>query len=451
MNIIIFGAGKTGEYLARVFTSEGSDVTIVDKDGEKCRKIESAIDVTALEFDGIKKEFFNKDYFSNVDLFIAVTAVDELNITACTIAKKLGTGTTIARIRNEDYDQFKDLIDLSAEGIDLIIHPEKELTKELINLVSYPEALDIYNISKGELYILSTEIKKDSPFLGRSLKDISKDKNINLENYRVVFVEKGIETIIPKGRYVFEEKDKVYFISLKDHINQFFSTIGCDYKRGRDIMINGWGDVSKTLAVELERIGGFNVKLILNDRKKAEQLSEILTDTLVVVGEATDMDILATEGIIDMDFYLALTGNDEANMVSSLLASHLDVKRTITRIEETTYLPISKTIGLGRCINSSIATTNAIMRFFKHGKVVSSSTFKGINIDAITFKIDGDSKCIGKPISSLKFPGDTIIGAITRDDNFFIPAGNNEILPGDEIIVFTTRDLVPKIEKMFGN
>ena len=448
MDIIVFGAGKTGEYLARVFASEGNNVTIVDKDGEKCKKIESAIDVTALQFDGIKKEFFNKEHFHHVDLFIAVTAVDELNITACTIAKKLGTTTTIARIRNEDYDQFKDIIDLSKEGVDLIIHPEKELTKELINLVSYPEALDIYNISKGDLYILATELKRNSPFVGRSLTEISKD--IDLANYRIVLVEKGVETIIPTGKYIFEEKDKIYFISLKEHIDQFFATIGCDREKSRDIMINGGGDVSKTLAIELERLGGFNVKLILSDRKKAEYLSEILTETLIVFGEATDMDVLATEGIIDTDFYLALTGNDEANMVSSLLASHLDVKRTITRIEKTDYLPISKTIGLGRCINSSIATTNAIMRYVKHGKVISSSTFKGINIGAITFKIENNSKCLRKPLHSLKFPGNTIIGAITRDGNFFVPAGNHEILPNDEIIVFTTRDLIPKIEKMFG-
>ncbi|MBN1968367.1 MAG: Trk system potassium transporter TrkA [Candidatus Delongbacteria bacterium] len=450
MNIVIFGAGRTGEYLTRIFVYENNNVIVVDKDPEKCAKIEGVYDVSTLVYDGIKKEMFNKKFFSNTDLFIAVTAVDEMNIIACGLAKEMGDNTmTVARIRNEDYEMFGDFTNTAMKGIDLIIHPEKELTKELVNLVSYPEALDIYDLSRGNLFIISTLVKRNSSFDGVKVNKIARNV-MDMDNYRIVLIERKMEAIIPNGDFEIKENDKIYFISEKENIETFFHGMGYNIKAGKDIMINGSGNVTKAIGLELEKLGKFNVKVIVNDKEKALALSELFKNTLVVFGEATDIDVLATEGIDDMDFYLALTGNDEANMVSSLLASHLEVKRTVTRIEKTDYLPITRTIGLGRCVNSSIATTNAIMRFVKHGKILSTSTFKGINIGAVTFKIGDNSKCTNKAISELKFPEKAVIGAILRGDEYFVPSGNHIIKPDDEIILFCERIMIPKFEKMFG-
>lgn len=449
MNIIIFGAGKTGQYLTKIFSVESHDVTVIEQDSEICSKLSSTFDASVIQSEGIKRNVFNKQNFSQADLFIAVTSVDELNIMACSFADKLGAKKTIARVRNEDYDKMEEIIDIESHGVDLVIHPEKELTKELINLVKYPDALDIYEVLDGKLLITSLKVKEDTVLAQSKLSELPKDV---MKDMRIVVVEKGNETIIPSGDYQIEPNDKIYFIAKKENINNFFTFAGCERskKKMNRIMINGSGNLTKTLALELESFGKFTTKIIVNDEKEAEKLSEDLKNTLIVHGEATDIDILATEGIIDMDFYLALTENDESNMVSALLANHLNVERTITRIEKTDYIPISKTIGLGRCVNSSIATTNAIMRYVRHGKVRSSSTLKGISVDVITFQITDDSKYKEKQLYSIKFPPNAIVAAIHRNGNTMVPKGDDMFLKGDEIVVFTERNSIKKIENMFG-
>ena len=245
---------------------------------------------------------------------------------------------------------------------------------------------------------------------------------------------------------------KFFIISDRKHLKDIFKMTGCNgEEKIKNIMIHGRGKLVETIGCELEKRGGFNIKIITEDENRAEHFSQTLTHSLIVHGEATDINILAAEGIIEMDFFLALTGNDETNIVSSLLANHLRVKKTITRIEKTDYLPITKTIGLSRCVNSSISTSNAIMRFVKHGKVLSSTTLKGTNVVMIIFQVSLDSKYVDIPLSKLqeKIPKDSIIGAIYRDSKPIVPSGNDIIKPGDEITVFSDKTSLGKVEKMF--
>ncbi len=450
MNIIIYGAGKTGQYLTRIMSAEGNDITLIESDPVICNRLRSVLDVSIIESQGIKKDVFNREFFENCDLFIGVSSVDELNILSCTAAKKIGAKKVVARVRNDDYDFMEDIIDLDNFGIDLIIHPEKELSKELVNLLKYPSAIDVYELYKGKIMLISTIVCSKSNIIGKSLGEIARMYPLNY--LRIVVIERGPNAFIPKGDFVVEENDKFFIIVGKKNIKDVFEMTGYGEEKSRDIMIHGKGKIVETLGKELEKIGGFNIKIIIGDENKAAHFSEILTQSLIVCGEATDINILAAEGIIETDFFLALTGNDETNIVSSLLANHLEVHKTITRIEKTDYLPITKTIGLSRCVNSSISTSNAIMRFVKHGKVLSSSTLKGTNIIMITFKVSSDSKYINIPLVELqeKIPIDSLIGAIYRDGHPLVPSGNNMIKPEDEIIVFSEKDSLPKVEKMFG-
>ncbi len=450
MNIIIYGAGKTGQYLTKIMSAEGNDITLIESNSVLCNRLRGSLDVSIIESQGIKTDVFNSEIFSDCDLFIGVSSVDELNILSCSAAKKLGAKKVVARVRNDDYDFMEHIIDLDHFGIDLIIHPEKELSRELVNLLKYPSAIDVYELYKGKIMLISTIVCNKSNIIGKSLGEISKMYPLNY--LRIVVIERGTKAIIPKGDFVVEENDKFFIIVGKKNINDVFKMTGYKLEKSKEIMIHGKGKLVETLGKELERIGDFNIKIIVSDENRAAHFSEILTNSLVVCGEATDINILAAEGIIETDFFLALTGNDETNIVSSLLANHLEVHKTITRIEKTDYLPITKTIGLSRCVNSSISTSNAIMRFVKHGKVLSSSTLKGTNIVMITFEVSSDSKYIGIPLIELqeKIPKDSIIGAIYRNGVPIVPSGSNMIKLEDEIIVFSEKDSLMKVEKMFG-
>lgn len=451
MNIIIFGAGKTGQYLAKTMSSEGNDITLIESNPLLCNRLRSSFDVSIIESQGIKRDVFNKEVFDNCDLFIAVSSVDEMNIISCSSAKKVGAKKSVARIRNDDLDFMDEIINLDYFGIDLIIHPEKELSRELGNLLSYPSAIDVYELYNRKIMLISTLVNKNSDIVGKSLGEISKLYSLN--NVRIVVIERGIKALIPRGDFIVEENDKFFIVSDRKHIKDIFKMTGSNGgEKIKNIMIHGRGKLVETIGHELEKKGGFNTKIITEDESRAEHFSETLTESLIVHGEATDINILAAEGIIEMDFFLALTGNDETNIVTSLLANHLRVKKTITRIEKTDYIPITKTIGLSRCVNSSISTSNAIMRFVKHGKVLATSTLKGTNIVMITFMVSSDSKYINIPLYELqeKIPIDSIIGVIYRDSMPIVPSGNDIIKPGDEITVFSEKDSLGKVEKMFG-
>lgn len=444
MNIIIFGAGKTGQYLAKTMSSEGNDITLIESNPVLCNKLRTLFDISIIESQGIKKDVFNRELFSKCDLFIAVSSVDEMNIISCSAAKKTGAKKTVARIRNND-------LDFMGELIDLIIHPEKELSRELENLLAYPSAIDVYELYNRKIMLISTLVSKNSDIVGKSLGEIS--KLYSLSNVRIVVIERGVKAHIPRGDFIVEENDKFFVVSDRKHLKDIFKMTGYNGgEKTKNIMIHGKGKLVETIGFELENRGGFNIKIITEDENRAEHFSKILTNSLIVHCEATDINVLAAEGIIEMDFFLALTENDETNIVTSLLANHLKVNKTITRIEKTDYIPITKTIGLSRCVNSSISTSNEIMRFVKHGKVLSSSTLKGTNVVMITFQVSTDSKYVNIPLYELqeKIPKDSIIGAIYRDSKPIVPSGSDIIKPGDEITVFSEKTSLSKVEKMFG-
>ncbi len=449
MKITIYGAGKTGQYLTRVLTIEGHEVTVIEADPSVCNKLRSIYDISVIESRGIKREVFNPENLADCRLFIAVGPVDEMNIMACSIAKKIGASRTVARVRNEDYGMMDEVVDLRDQGIDLVIHPEKELSKELSNLVSLPHAIDVYELYGGKILILSTIVKENSKMVGKSLVEIN--SIFDLSNFRVVVVEKGLNAIIPRGDYIVKEKDKLYAVVDNFHVDAVFKLAGYKEEKNKDIMINGSGRIALTIARQLEWHGDFNIKVIVGDEDRATKFSEILQESLVVHGEATDIDILAAEGIIDTDFFLALTENDEINVVASLLANHLQVKKTITLIEKTDYIPITKTIGLQRCINSSVATSNAIMRFVRKGNVLATSTLKGIDIEVITYKITPNCRLVGKPLHKLKIPLNSIIGVIVRDGQTFVPTGGSIIQVNDEVVVFVEKSSVQEIGKLFSD
>jgi trk system potassium uptake protein TrkA len=448
MKVIIYGAGKAGQYLTRVLTMEGHELTVIEPNIATCEKLRALYDISIIESGGIRRDVFNREIFASCELFIAVGPVDEMNIMACSVAKKVGAKKTVARVRNEEFALMNNLVDLHSLGVDLVIHPEKELAKELLNLVLHPNAIDVYELYDGKILIVSILIKENSQIVGKSLANIS--KIYDLSTTRAVIVEKGPKIIIPRGNYVVKSGDKIYAIAGKENVEHALKVAGYKEEKNKDIMINGCGTIAQTIADALEKTGKFNIKIIVNNEAKANLFSELFPNSLVVYGEATEIDLLAAEGIIDMDFFLALTDNDEANMVSSLLANHLTVKKTVTLIEKTDYFPITKTIGLQRCINSSIATTNAIMRFVKHGNILSSSMLKGIDVEVITFKITDKNRWLELPLHKMKLPENSIIGVIVRNGRTFVPAGRNKIKPGDEIVIFAERASVLDVEEMFA-
>jgi trk system potassium uptake protein TrkA len=434
-----------------MLTIGGHEVTVIESDGDTCEKLNSLYDISIIESEGIKQDVFNRENFEHCDLFIAVSFVDEMNILACNIARKVGAAKAIARIRNEDYCTMEEIINLRDMGIDEVIHPEKELSKELVNMVQHPNAIEVQQLYNGRILVVGTTVKESAGIAGKSLKEIN--SIFDLSQVRIAVVDEGFRSVIPRGDYIIEPGSNIYAVVDKKNVGQVFQLAGYDSEEGagKDIMINGSGKIARTVAQALDKLGDFNIKMIVDDEDRAGQLSEILTRSLVVHGEGTDLNVLAAEGIVDMDFFLALSDNDETNVVASLVANHLEVGTTITLIEKTDYLPVTKTIGLQRCINSSIATSDAIMRHMRHSSVQAFSSLKGIDIKVISFKVSPKNKYINHPLKDIEFPKNTIIGVIVHEDQLFVPTGDGTMVPGDEVVVFAQKGAISRVEKMFAD
>lgn len=450
MKITIFGAGKTGRYLTRMLTIGGHAVTVIEPDGATCDKLSALYDISVIRSDGIKQEVFNHENFEHCDMFVAVSSVDEKNILACNIARKVGAAKAIARIRNEDYCAMEEVINLQEMGIAEVIHPEKELSKELVNMVLHPNAVNVQQFYNGRILVVGTVVQENAGIAGKSLMEIN--SLFDLSKVRIAVVDEGFRAVIPRGDYIIEAGYEIYAVVDRKNVNQVFELAGHDPKTaGKDIMINGSGKIARTVAQALEAQGDFNIKMIVADEARAVQLSEMLTESLVVHGEGTDLNVLAAEGIIDMDFFLALSDNDETNVVTSLVANHLEVKTTITLIEKIDYLPVTKTIGLHRCVNSSIATSDGIMRHMRHSNVRAFSSLKGIDVKVISFMVSEKNKYIGRPVKDITFPTNTIMGVVVRGDGLFVPTGGHALEPGDEVVVFAQKGSISKLEKMFAD
>lgn len=450
MKIVIYGAGKTGQYLLKMFYAEGHDITIIDQNPNICRRLNIKYDISVINSTGVQKKVFHPDVFEGTDLFVAVSTVDELNIISCSIAKSLGAHWTVARVRNEDYAELTTFIDIHRMGVDLIIHPEKEIIREIQNLIDFPSAIDVLELMGGKVLVVSVIIAEDSQLVGLSLQDAA--RRYPMEDFRIILVERELDVFIPGGKYVVQPGDKIYLLATREKIDEVFRFTSSRKEENVNIMINGSSKIAQGIAANLDKRGRHNIKIIVDDEDIANELSGKLSNTLVLFSDGVDIDILAAEGIFEMDFFLALSEDDESNMVSSLFARHLQVRKTITLIETTDFLPITKTIGLQRVVNRSIATYNAILQFIRKEKIIALNLLKGTNIDFISMTVSENCRYTRKPIITFrnKLPEQSIIGVISRNGEIRIPTGKDELLPGDEVVVFTEKSNIERIEKLFG-
>jgi trk system potassium uptake protein TrkA len=313
--------------------------------------------------------------------------------------------------------------------------------------VEYPYTFDVVEFENGRVLLIGIQIDENSPVLGKNLAEIA-DK-FDEFTFRIVAINRAGSTIIPRGSESIKENDRLYVIAKGDKKDEVFKLAVEEVYANRNIMILGGGKIGQMVAERLDDIKHISVKMIESNEEKSEMLAGKLQNTLVVVGDGTDIDLLAQEGIQEHDMFIALTSNDETNIVSSLVAKHLRVKRTVTLIGREDYLPLTKTIGLDLAINARLIASNAILRFVRRGSVKTMCSLKGIEAEAFEFEISEKCKACDKTLKELSLPEGIIIGTILRKNEVIIPVGGTAIRPGDRVIVFCLPQLVGQVEKLF--
>ena len=445
MNILIVGAGDIGFHLAKRLSVERHNTMIVDHDSLLVKRAAEQLDALVIEGHGASYHSLSQAQIHDADILAAMTNKDEVNILACQIGKKVGVPVTIARVRNPEFTDPDYILNKEDLGIDLIIHPEKETANAIIRLVKRSEATDVIEFAGGKCQMLGIRLETNSPVLGTPLKELAK---IYAEiPQRVVAINRLQRTIIPGGETILKDGDQIFVVCDSQYIPQLMDITGKNETRVNDIMILGGGLVGQFIAGTLSK--DYSIKIIESNAARSEAIANILHNSLIIHGDGTDIDLLASEGLMEMDVFAAVTGDDETNIISTLVARHLKVPRTIALVNNVDYLPITPTIGMDAVVSKQLITVNEVQRFIRHQMVASITSLPEIDAEIIEFQVNSQSKIIRKALKDVRFPDSAIVGAILREDKFILPTGETQFHPGDTVVVFTLPDARADVEKLF--
>jgi len=447
LKIIIIGAGEVGFNLATRLSQEKHDLVVIDADNEKCRKIEAVLDISVINGNGSSQSILREAGIESADMLIAATTVDEVNLLACMIASKMGVRRKIARVRNPEYYSNTSVLTMKDLGVDLLIHPEDEVAEEITRLLMRSIASEIVEFEDGKILMVGIKIDADSPILNVQLKNLGTQEQ--RKNFRIVAISKGHNTIVPDGNEYINKNDQVFVVTKKESLSELLAMTGKQNKTLEKIMILGGGKIGMGLAKNLEE-RDIQVNLLESDKEKSKQIASTLKKSMVFNVDGTEIDLLAREGILNMDALVAVTSDDETNIIACLLAKHIGVQKVIALVNKVAYLPLMPVIGIDATVNVRLATANAILRFIRRGDILSVATFHGIDAEAIELKVSREGKYTGKMLKNLKLPEGALVAAILRGNEVLIPYGDSIIEPGDRVIIFALPQAIHTIEDRFS-
>jgi len=445
MNIIIAGDGEVGSHLAQLLADENHNITVVDPHSKMLEMIGSHTDVLTTEGDSTSIEILEKAEVNKADLLIAVLHNENINLVTCILGKKLGAKKTIARISNNENLEEKNTSLFKDLGVDQMVFPERIAADEIVTLLKQTAATEIFDFSDGKLQLFLIKLEKYAYVVNKTLNQIAQE--YPKLNFRAVSIHRNGKTIIPNGDTYFRENDLAYVITKPEGIEMLLQLGGKQPFKIKDIMIIGGGRVGKKAALSLEN--DMHIKLMEKDPVRAEQLTSVLNNTLIINGDTRDINNLEDEGIRDMDAVIALTNSSETNILTCLHARKLGVKRTIALIENIEYIDIAQNIGIDTIINKKLITASYINRHTMRANVTNVKCLSGINADAIELIAMHNSTVTKKPIRKLKMPEGAIIGGIVRGDESFIAIGDFQIKENDKVVVFSMPYALHKVNKLF--
>lgn len=439
MKIIIVGAGKVGYTLAQRLTQDGYDIIVVEKDDERRATIEHNLDIMTVAGNGASPKLLAELGLDEVEMVIAVTDSDEVNMIACVAAKQAGVPRVIARIRNAEYLEDDSQTFGKTLGIDLIINPEMVTAVEVSHILKTPAALDVEDFAGGKVRMLEVKVRLESPYSGLPVRDLSIPDNVLIAG-----ILRKDKMIIPQGKDVVEAYDSVFFIGNSDAIRQLENTFVETRSRVEKVLIIGAGRIGRYLALILEN-SNYKVKVIEKNRSRCEELAKAVDKTMVICGDGTDAELLAEEGIGDCDAVICLTDDDKLNLLVALLAKHFGAQKTFARVGRPEYMTLMEQVGVDVVFSPRLLTAGTILRQVRSGDIVSVTLFEGAKAEAIELDISSASRLANKQLRNIKFPRPTLVGAVVRNGYTFVPKGESFLQVGDRIILFTLPEYAAKV------
>lgn len=458
-NILILGLGGVGYSLAKRLIHEEYAVTIIEADAELIRQADGQIDARLIRGNAMSVACWREAEAARMDYLIAVTDNDAVNMMASMIGDQFGIQKKIARVRSLEFGQENSILTARDLKVDLLIHPEELVAQEIVRLIQLNSGTEIIDIAQGEVQLLATVVDASSPLAEKTLKDIALE--FSDFPFRVVAIARGISTIIPHGSQSIEANDHVCIMASHEHLPRLMEVTGIKKQRQQKVMLLGGGLVGKRVAELLEKY--VSVKIIEKKESCAQELAFELAHTEVLHGDGSDGDILTTAGLLETDTFVAATGENETNIMTSLLAKHL-IKRnipkkkgrkksftTIALVNKEDYLVLAATIGSDIALNKKVMAGNEIIKFIRRSEFISVAHLHGFDTEVVELKAASKSPIVKKPLSKLDsfFRDKLIIGAIFREGSWQIAVGDTQIQPEEPVVVICNSMHLKDVRKLF--
>ena len=439
LKIVIVGCGKVGGTLVEQLSKEGHDIVLVDRSAERLHALTDIYDVMGVVGNGASFSTLSEAGIEDADMIIAVTDSDELNLLTCTVARREGNCTAIARVRNPEYSQEIGYLQ-ERLGLAMIINPDKEAANEIARVLSLPAALGVNTFAHGLAEMVRVKIPEGSVLCNKSLAWLGRD----IRNILICAVERGNDVCIPTGNFVLQEGDIITFLASTKEATVFLEDIGIQTNRIRHAILIGGGRSAYYLAKQLMEVG-VHVKIIEKDKARSEELSILLPNAIVLNADGTETAVLKEAGMEQVDAFIPLTGIDEENILLTLHAKEVSKAKVITKINRINFHGVINRLELGSVIYPKYIVAEAIIAYVRALTASKDSSnvetlyhLFDYRTEAIEFHIKGESDLTNKPLKDLKLKDNVLIGCINRDGHIIIPGGNDCIKPNDSVIIVTT-------------
>ncbi len=451
VKIAILGAGQVGAPVAEQLALEGHDITVVDRDEERLGQLGERLDIQTVGGHASYPDVLERAGLGAADMVLAVTGVDEVNMVAWHMAETLfHTPTKLARLRAPQYLTHPELFNREAIPVDYIISPEQVVTESIHRLIQHPGALQVVDFAEGRVRLVGVRADRDGPLVGHQLQELG--HQMPKVDTRVAAIYRRGEAIIPEGPTVIEEGDEVFFIAAREHIGGVLTSLRGKEETVRGIVIVGGGKIGSSLAQALER-SAVQVKLIDNNAERAAQVAGDLKHALVLHGNGADEELLREENIGAMDMFVAVTNDDEANILSSMLAKQMGLQRAVTLINRGAYVDLVQQTGIDVAVSPHQATIGRILAHVRRGDVAMVHSLRRGAAEAIEVLAHGDaatSKVIGRRLDEIGLPRGVTIGAIVRGEQVLVAHRHVVIEPEDHVVLFLVdKRRIPQVEKLF--
>jgi trk system potassium uptake protein TrkA len=450
MKILILGAGQVGTSVAANLVSEANDITVVDTDANRLRELADRFDLRTLQGHGAHPDVLARAGAEDAEMIIAVTNSDETNMVACQVAYTLfHTPTKIARVRAPGFMEQDKLFGAGALPIDVRISPEQQVTDYILRLIQNPGTLQVADFAGGRVRLVAVRAYYGGPLVGHELRTLY--EHMPHIDARVAAIYRRDRAIQPEGDTVIDADDEVFFVAAPRHIRSVMSELRRLEKPYKRLIFAGGGNIGTRLARATER--NFRVKVIERDLERCKHIAESLEHTIVLHGDAADEELLLEENVEDTDVFCAITNDDEANILSAMLAKRLGARKVMALINRTAYVDLVQSGPIDIAISPQQATIGSLLKHVRRGDVVMVQSLRrgaAEAIEAIAHGDAGSSRVVGRPIEAINLPKGTTIGAVVRGDEVLIAHHDTVIQSEDHVILFLQdKSRVAEVEKLF--